>query len=64
MKNKTKGILCICLAMLSSFTYGVYAISTFTGTRVIEPHRWAITGLFGIMWVVMAVQYLSKTHED
>lgn len=64
MKNKTKGIICICLAMLGSFTYGIYALGTFTGTRTIEPHRWVLTGMFGLMFLLQGIYHLSKSHED
>ena len=64
MNNKQKGIGCIILAMLSAFTYGIYTVSTVGQLKYIEPHRWVLTGLFGIMWVYLAVQYLTKSHED
>jgi hypothetical protein len=45
----------IFLGCLSCFTYGIYAASTAVG-REIEPHRWVLTGLFGIGFLVYGLK--------
>ena len=59
MNKKLKGIGCLILALLSAFTYGAYTYGSLHG-REIEPHRWVLTGIFGIMWCFLAVSYLSQ----
>lgn len=58
MSNKFKGIGCLILALLFAFTYGAYTYGSLHG-REIEPHRWIMTGFFGLMWCVLAVKFLS-----
>lgn len=40
------------LAMLSCFILGLYASSTFKYNEPIEPHRWMMTSLFGLMFLL------------
>ncbi len=64
ISNKLKGVLCILMAMLSAFTYGLYFCGTVSGRVNVEWYQWTYTGLFGIMWVVWAYDYLTKAHKD
>lgn len=64
MSNKLKGVLCIVMAMLSAFTYGLYFCATVTNRFDVAPYRWILTGLFGVMWVVLACRFLSKANKD
>lgn len=50
-KEKIKTFGCLFLAMLDCFIIGLYASSTFVQNKPIEPHRWVITILFGIMFL-------------
>ncbi len=59
MNNKTKGILCLIMALISAYTYGLYTVSALAG-KTIEPHRWALTGLFGLWWVYNTIDYLTR----
>ena len=47
-KLKTYG--CLTLALISVFMIGTYADATLYGTREIEPHQWALTSFFGLMF--------------
>ena len=49
-KIKTFGSLF--LAMLSCFNIGLYASSTFKYNEPIDGHRWVITIMFGILFLV------------
>jgi hypothetical protein len=40
------------LAMLSCFSIGLYTSSTLKYNESVETHRWIITSLFGIMFLV------------
>lgn len=58
MSKKLKGIGCLIMALLSAFTYGAYTYRSLHG-REIEPIYMVLTGLFGFMWCVLAVKFLS-----
>ena len=49
--EKLKTFGCLFLAMLSCFTIGLYASSTFRYNEPIELHRWIMTSLFGLMFL-------------
>jgi len=51
--------LCRILSHLAAFTIGVYAYSTFNGQPV-EDYRWALTGLFGLMFFVGSLKFEKK----
>ena len=63
MSNRTKGIGCLILALLSAFTYGAYTYGTINCDKTVEPHRWILTGFFGLMWCFLAVAYLSEKEK-
>lgn len=63
INNKVKGILCILMAMLLAFTYGLYFCATVTDRFVVAPYRWVLTGFFGVMWIVLAYKFLTKDND-
>lgn len=62
MSNKFMSYFCLFMALLSAFIYGTYVTSTFAMNKTIEPHRWVITGLFGLIWVGLFFKYYDS-HE-
>jgi len=48
------------LAMLSCFTIGYYTTSTLYLNKSIEPHRWAMTGSFGMMFLLYFLNEYRK----
>lgn len=60
MSNKLKGYLCLILALISTFTLGMYTISVLNNLREVEIHRWFLTGGFGLMFFIMGVEFLKK----
>lgn len=57
-KLKTYG--CLTLALISVFMIGTYADATLYGTREIEPHQWALTYFFGLMFFGAFLQEYRK----
>lgn len=58
-KLKTFGSLF--LAMVSCFTLGGYVYATVRGLESIEPYRWVMTSLFGLMFLgFFLVDYRKK----
>lgn len=53
--KKLEAYGCIFLGCVSCFTYGMYTYSTMHNIRVVEPHQWILTGLFGIFFMVMGL---------
>lgn len=62
MSNNIKAYFCLFMAFLSAFIYGIYVTSTFAMNKTIEPHRWVITGLFGLMWIGLFFKHYDS-HE-
>ena len=60
LNNKQKGILSILLAMSSAFLIGIDTTMTIYNIKTIEPTSWLLTSGFGIMWIVLSVNYLTK----
>ncbi len=49
------------LAMLDCFILGLYASSTFRYNEPVEPHRWMLTSLVGIFFLVyFLIEYRKK----
>ena len=40
------------MAMLACFVLGLYSASTFKYGQFIEPHRWVITSIIGLFFLV------------
>lgn len=57
-KIKTFGSLF--LAMLSCFTLGMYTYVTINQIEKIEPHRWVLTSLFGLMFLLIFLDKYKK----
>lgn len=57
--NKLKTFGCLFLAMLSCFTLGLYACTVKYG-GTIEPHRWVMTSMFGLMFLVFFLSDYKK----
>jgi len=51
--EKLKLFGCLFLALLACFTIGLYASSEFRFGVPVEPHRWIMTTLFGIFFLVV-----------
>jgi hypothetical protein len=60
-KLKTYGSLF--MAMFSCFNLGLYASSTFRYHESIEPHRWIITSMFGLMFLGLFFVEYRKNHS-
>ena len=58
--DKLKIYGCLVLALISVFLLGTYADAALYGTRVIEPHQWALTSLFGLMFFGVFLQEYRK----
>lgn len=58
MKLKTFGALF--LAMLSCFNLGAYTTFTLVMNKTVEPHRWILTILFGLMFLVYFLDEYRK----
>jgi hypothetical protein len=58
--NKIKIFGSLFLAMLSCFNIGLYASSTFRYNEPIELHRWIMSSLFGIMFLVYFLNEFKK----
>ena len=51
---------CLFLAMVSCFTLGLYAASLKYGHEI-EPHRWVMTSMFGLMFLgIFLLDYRKK----
>jgi len=55
-----KRVIFTLFSYLSAFTYGGYTYGYFHGHKP-EAHQWVITGLFGIMFHIMAKRK-NKLH--
>jgi hypothetical protein len=59
--EKLKTFGCLFLAMVSCFNIGLYASSTFRYNEPIEPHRWIMTSMFGLMFLgYFLIDYRKK----
>lgn len=56
---KTYG--CLLLGLISVFMVGAYAGATLFGTKEIQPHQWALTSFFGLMFIGM---FLGKINQE
>ena len=45
---------------LACFTYGGYVYGAINCDNVPEPHRWVLTGLFGIFFLINAIDKIKK----
>ncbi len=57
-KFKTYGSLF--LAMLDCFILGLYSASQFKYNEPIEPHRWIMTTIFGVMFLCLFFKNYSE----
>ena len=48
------------LAMLSCWTLGTYSSSTFKYDEPVDPHKWIMTSLFGLMFLVFFLDDYRK----
>lgn len=48
------------LAMLSCFTIGLYSASEFKYNNPIEIHRWIITSMFGLVFLVYFLKMVKN----
>ena len=49
------------LAMVSCFTIGIYATSTFKYNEPVELQRWILTSLFGLMFLMLfLIEYRNE----
>jgi hypothetical protein len=60
MKLKLKTYGCLILALISVFLIGAYADATLYETREIEPHQWALTSFFGVIFLGVFLQEYKK----
>lgn len=47
------------LALLSAFNLGAYTYSSLHGSPI-EPHRWVLTTLFMLLFLVSSIQKIKK----
>lgn len=58
--EKFKAFGSIFLGMVACFIIGAYAESTIHGGKYIEPHRWAITSLFGLYFLISGILRVKR----
>lgn len=51
------------LAMLSCFTIGLYSSSTLKYNEPIELHRWIMTIIFGLMFLIYFLNQYSNKNK-
>lgn len=59
--NKIKTFGSLFLAMISTFTLGAYTYASTRGLEVVESHRWFLTSMFGLMFLLFfLIDYRKK----
>lgn len=59
--KKLKIYGCLVLALISVFMLGAYTDATLYGTKEVEPHRWGLTSMFGLIFLGAFLQdYRNK----
>ena len=58
-KFKTYGSLL--LSLLSAFILGAYTMGVQFNIKPVEPHQWILTSLFGLFFLIIAIERLTKT---
>ena len=53
--EKIKGYIALSLVGLSCFNYGGYTYGVLNCGRIVEPHQWILTGLFGIYFLIYGI---------
>jgi len=53
MNKKLEFLANYLLSLLGAFILGLYALSTKYDIREVEPYRWAVTGFFTLMFIVL-----------
>jgi len=57
--EKIKAYGSLFLGCLSCFNYGLYVGNILNG-KTVEPHRWFLTGLFGLYFIVYSIDKIKK----
>ena len=60
---KFKIIISLFLSMLDCFILGLYASATFRYNEPIEPYRWVITSMFGLMFLLYFLDNYRKNNS-
>lgn len=60
-KIKTYGSLL--LSLLSAFILGGYTMGVQYNIKPVEPYQWALTSFFGLFFLIIAIERLTKTHH-
>lgn len=55
-----KKYLFLLLFSLNCFIYGMYTMGTIHGYKKVKPEQWVLTGVFGLMFLGLAVEEFKK----
>ena len=58
--EKLKGYGAIFMGCLSCFMYGAYVDGVIHRGITIEPHRWILTGMFGLFFMFYGIDKIKK----
>lgn len=60
MEEKIKTYMCLLLVLSGTFVLGLYAAITKHTDQLIEPHRWALTSMYTIFFLVLFLERVNR----
>ena len=61
--EKLKAYGCLLLFGISCFIYGAYTYITINTDETIEPHRWILTGMFGLFFLLIGISKIKELKQ-
>ncbi len=63
MEEKIKTYMCLLVVLLGTFVLGAYTAITKHSDQLIGPHRWALTSLFTIFFLVLFLERVTSRKD-